>query len=162
MTAFVVDTNVPVVANGQHSEASLGCQLACIRKLREIQKGGVIVIDQDMEILSEYRLHLSFSGEPGVGDEFFRWLWDVQGVSDHCEKVQLTTRGDGDDYEEFPENEELRGFDTKDRKFAAVAFASPLDPPVLNAVDSDWWIHREALNKVGLRIVFVCPDVFQD
>ena len=160
MSAFVVDTNVPVVANGQHPQAGLRCQLACIQRLIKIKESGVVVLDQGMDILEEYRGYLSFSGEPGVGDEFFRWLWDVQGLPDHCEKVPLTPRGGAGDYEEFPENGRLGGFHIKDRKFVAVALTSALDPTVLNAVDSDWWIHRVALTRAGIRIEFVCPEVF--
>lgn len=40
----VIDTNVLLVANNQHSEASIECVEECIRRLSEIQKQGVVVL----------------------------------------------------------------------------------------------------------------------
>jgi hypothetical protein len=54
----------------------------------------------------------------------------------------------------------LSSFDPSDQKFAAVAIASGENPDVLNAVDSDWWIHRVALAASGVRVTFLCPERF--
>jgi hypothetical protein len=40
----------------------------------------------------------------------------------------------------------------------AVAVASGESPPILNAVDSDWWNHREALVESGFVVDFLCPQ----
>lgn len=66
------------------------------------------------------------------------------------------------DFEEFPGDEELADFDRQDRKFVAVALTSVNDPTILNAVDSDWWDHLEALNNNGVKVEFLCPEQFDD
>ena len=42
------------------------------------------------------------------------------------------------------------------QKFVAVALASGAHPPILNAVDSDWWNHRAALADAGVTCEFLC------
>ena len=41
----VIDTNVLLVANGQHADVSPGCVAACVERLQAMQSGGVTVID---------------------------------------------------------------------------------------------------------------------
>ena len=60
---------------------------------------------------------------------------------------------------EFPDDPELEKFDQSDRKFVAVALATPDQPPIVNAVDSDWLEFYEPLVKNGIKIQFLCPDV---
>jgi hypothetical protein len=161
--AFVIDTNVPVVANRRAPQASERRVLACINKLMEVQSDGRLVLDDKSLILNEYLRNLSPKGQPGVGDAFFKWLWLNQGNPDLCERVEVHTRGQADDdFEEFPEDPALAGFDRGDRKFVAVARASKSRPrpSILNAVDSDWWIHRHALKRHEIEIEFLCPEVF--
>ena len=70
MKAFVVDTNVPAVANGITPQTTHSCVLSCIGALREIQDRGIVVLDRSGRILSEYHSYLSPSGQPGPGDAF--------------------------------------------------------------------------------------------
>lgn len=161
MKPFVVDTNVPVVANRGASHATHSCILSCIAALREIQDRGVLVLDRGGRILSEYHRHLSPSGQPGVGDLFMKWVWQNQAVEERCEQVDITpVDGSEWDFEEFPRDAELDTFDRSDRKFVAVAVASQNDPEVLNAVDSDWWEHRHRLREHGVLVRFLCPQMF--
>jgi hypothetical protein len=44
----------------------------------------------------------------------------------------------------------------------AVALTHPDHPPIYNAVDSDWQIHQQALEKHGIQIEFLCPDCLKD
>ena len=44
------------------------------------------------------------------------------------------------------------------RRRRAVALGSVNAPEVLNATDRDWWDYREALERNGVRIVFLCPE----
>ncbi|GIV75830.1 MAG: hypothetical protein KatS3mg050_0224 [Litorilinea sp.] len=48
------------------------------------------------------------------------------------------------------------------RKFVAVALVHGGNPPILNAVDSDWWDYREPLTAAGVRIEFLCPEQFSE
>lgn len=159
--AVVVDTNVCVVANGRHDRAGPGCVEACIEALAQARRG-LVVIDDAMRILDEYRRNVDASGQPGVGDAFFRWLWSNQANRRRCRQVRITAATDDDEtFAEFPRDPELAGFDRSDRKFVAVALASGLDPHVDNASDSDWWIFRDPLEANGVRVRFLCPELMQ-
>lgn len=162
MSAFVVDTNVPVVANGRSEQADFDCVLACIDKLEEITNGGVVVLDDGMRILREYMDNLSMKGQPGPGDGFMKWVWQHQAVAERCEQVTIQpTPKDDHDFEEFPRDPALSDFDRADRKFVAVALASRRAPTVLNAVDLGWWTHLDALRAHGVRVEFLCPQCMQ-
>jgi hypothetical protein len=55
MNAEVVDTNVLLVANGQHSDISLECVINCARRLEELTRDKVLVVDDGYEIVREYQ-----------------------------------------------------------------------------------------------------------
>lgn len=158
MNSFVVDTNVAVVASRRAPQAGLACILACVDALEQVKLEGKIVLDDQFRILGEYMKNLSPSGQPGVGDAFFKWVWQNQANVERCERVAIHPRGnDGEDYIEFPSDFSLRSFHSDDRKFVAVALGSKNNPEVLNAVDQDWWDYRTALEHCGVRIKFLCP-----
>lgn len=163
MSAYVVDVNVAIVANGNKSpQADMDCLLACVNALKEIVGNGVIVLDNGMRILKEYQRYLSPAGQPGVGDAFMKWVWDNQGVVNRCERVVLTQIEDvEDEFLQFPDDPEMRGFDQSDRMYVAVALVSQKNPEILNAVDTDWWNHRIALERNGVRLRFLCPQHMQ-
>jgi hypothetical protein len=159
MSAFVVDVNVPIVANGRSPQADDDCVIACVGALTEIQESGIVVLDDGMRILDEYIRNLSMSGQPGLGDSFMKWIWENQAVDAHCERVRLTPRGgDPDEFAEFPDDSALAGFDRSDRKYVAVALKSRLNPEILNAVDRHWRDSRPALEAKGLRVTLLCPQ----
>jgi hypothetical protein len=147
----VVDTNVAIVANGRDTNATVKCQLACLTQLRKILEGGQIVIDDAGDILEEYRRYLSPSGQPGVGDRFFREI--LINFTSKVQRVHLEKKSDGS-YSDFLIDARLKAFDASDRKFAAVA--RKVAVPVLNATDSDWLDHREALADNGIVVEFAC------
>lgn len=158
--AVVVDTNVAVVANGNKTEqANEKCMSVCRGKLRQIQEGSLFLLldDRDM-IFEEYRKHLSPSGQPGLGDVFFKWLWQNRYNDEYCRRISITPHKCRE-FEEFPDDPCLTEFDRDDRKFVAVALASGSDPRVLNASDRGWWNYRERLGKHGVKVVFLCPEL---
>lgn len=157
---MVIDTNVPLVANGLHPPASDDCIRACTQVLSEV-RSGLIVIDDDGLILAEYKNHLSHRGQPGVGDAFFKWLWDNQANPHRCRRVPITYDAEcGRDFLEFPDDPDLHGFDHSDRKFVAVAIASGINPAIVNAADTDWHIFRTPLERY-VRISFICPELME-
>lgn len=159
-TAVVVDTNVAAVANGRHAKASPDCILTCIQALEAVCNGQLILLDDGMRILEEYRSHLSLAGQPGPGDRFMKWLWSNHTNPERCRLVPITpTSTDESDFEEFPRDPELSAFDRNDRKFAAVGLASGQKFIVQDASDSDWWHFREPLRKNGVTIEFLCPEL---
>jgi hypothetical protein len=159
MSFFVVDTNVPVVANGRSEQAGPDCVIACINALTEIRERGIVILDDSMLIIQEYMHHLSMSGQPGAGDFFMEWIWNVQADERHCKQVHITPcENDPTNFVEFPNDARLLKFHTHDRKFVAVALSSRCAPDILNAVDSDWADHFVSLIEAGLQINFLCPQ----
>ena len=153
MTAFVVDTNVAIVANGRTTHADAECQLTCVERLKSLVAGEVIAIDDRGLILDEYRRHLRLSGMPGVGDAFVKHVFNYQHRNERVRRVavtpsQVAQRG----FEELPEN----AFDPSDRKFLAVALVARA--VVLNATDSDWNEQRALLNRLQVHVHQLCPQ----
>lgn len=159
MPTRVIDTNVPVVANGGH-DSGPRCQLAAIGIIKDVTAGSGLVLDSGGRIFTEYQTYLSFSGQPGVGDEFFRWVHDYQWRQEYCTRVTLTpTAADPEDFVEFPSSTPgLETFDRADRKFIAAAVASGSQTEVVEATDSEWWECREALSAAGIAINFICEE----
>ena len=150
--AFVVDTNVAVVANGRQTHADLQCQVVCVKRLRSVVADEVIAIDDVGAILQEYKRHLNFSGGPGVGDVFFKHVFNYQYRSDRVRRVAITPSvDDRRGFEELPEN----GLDRADRKFLAVAVVARA--VLLNATDSDWVEHKALTETLGVQVDQLCP-----
>lgn len=151
--AFVVDTNVAVVANGRQTHADLRCQKLCVEKLRSVVADEVIAIDDKGAILQEYRRHLNFSGMPGVGDTFFKHVFDYQYREDKVRRTPITpSADDGRGFQELPTNR----LDPSDRKFLAVAVVA--NAVVLNATDSDWDEHKALTEALGVQVEQLCPQ----
>ena len=158
----VADTNVAVVANALSEQASEDCVEACAERLEEIMRGEVkLVLDDDWQILGEYAQNLHSTGTD-VGDRFLLWVLRNWRNPQQCDLVHITpVNGSKNKFEEFPPDPALEGFDPDDRKFIAVAVAHPERPPILQAVDSQWWDFRDAFHRNGVTIEFICEDDIQ-
>ena len=157
---WVVDTNVPVTANmalkpDEIPNELLKCVWACVETIDQVQKNGILVLDEGDEIFTEYRKNLSMRGQPGVGDRFMKWLHDNRWKFPASDRVAITK--DGNSYKEFPDHEALINFDNSDRKFVAVSNAHREKPAIIQATDSKWWGWKEALAEVGITVLFLCP-----
>ena len=164
---YVVDTNVPVVANlatshDKNDNIPLDCINACVEAIEHIVKKGGLVIDNKYEIYGEYRNYLALRGEPGVGDGFMKWVHDNQCQPEKVEQISITKSDNS--YKEFPEHDGLSDFDKDDQKFVAVANAHSVTdkPHIMQAVDSKWWGWKDALNQVGINVRFLCPDYVKE
>jgi hypothetical protein len=155
----VVDTNVPVVANGRSKQASPECVKACAVRLGELAQKGRLVLDDKWLILKEYMVNLRSSGQPGVGDAFLNWVLTNRCNPRLCEQIAITPKNSAKtDFEEFPADPALKDFDPTDRKFVAVAVAHPDRPPILQAVDTKWWEMKEPLLEAGVTVDFLCEE----
>ena len=153
MTVFVVDTNVAIAANGRNTHADDACRLACIKMLRTLVDRETVAVDDRGRIVEEYRPYLRWSGPPGVGDIFFKHVFDHQYRDRRVRRVALTDAADERrGFAELPPND----FDPSDRKFLAVAVAA--GAVVLNATDSDWAEHRTLTDELGITVRQLCPQ----
>ncbi len=168
---MIIDTNVAIVANDRDRIDGVGddCVLACIAALVSARENNVILVDDWGLILSEYGRNLSFAGQPGAGDFFFKWLWNNQANPRYCRRVPVTpveaghsnAAPDDPPLAEFPDDPALHGFDRSDRKFVATAIAVGEPAPILNATDTDWQHFRDALHRHGVTVEFICPGFIQ-
>ena len=159
-TEVVVDTNVPLVANGKADQAGWECEAACIQALRQVRGERRTLLDDKQLIIKEYRKRLSHSAQPGLGDAFFKWLWENQANPQHCRIVPVTVHADRG-LAEFPDDPRLDSFDPSDRKFVAVALTSGTRPKLLNATDTDWRHDRQALAENGVDLLMLCPELME-
>lgn len=151
----VIDTNVLLVANGQHDDVSTGCVVECVQRLQAMQRSGVTVIDDGFRILGEYQHKTRINPPKGVGDVFLKWLLRHAGNPGLVEQVALTEVA-ADCFAEFPDPALENSFDAPDRKFAAVAHAHPDKPPVWQAADCKWLDWWQSLSVRGVRVEFLC------
>jgi hypothetical protein len=156
----IVDTNVPIVANGD-SHMTPDCQTACITELLAITRGDMrVAVDDGGRIVDEYG-HKLRGDVQGVGHEFVKWIYAHQWDERYCDQVTITQNpesAEAHDFVEFPSSPALKRFDPSDRKFVAVAAAHPSRPRILEAADSKWVGLAAALETAGVRVEFLCLD----
>ena len=153
MRTFVVDTNVPIVANGCSPQADDQCRSICVGKLGYLMEQGMVAIDDKDAILKEYISKFSRSGGRSVGDQFFIHVINNQYDETRVQRVAVTPIDDERrGFEELPENT----FDRSDRKFLAVAVSA--GAVVLNATDSDWGEEQELMDGLGVKVEQLCPQ----
>ena len=153
----VIDTNVLLVANGDHADVSADCTIECVRRLQDMQAAGVTVIDDGFRILGEYLNKTRVNPPKGVGDVFLKWLLREANNTARVEQVTITD-APGECFVEFPDAALQPAFDAPDRKFAAVAHAHPNKPPVWQAADCKWLDWWPPLQAHGVRVEFLCVE----
>lgn len=153
----VIDTNVLLVANRQHNDVSEDCVSECVRRLLDMQRRGVTVIDDSHLILGEYKSRTHIKPPKGVGDVFLKWLLRNTANANRVELVRITET-QADTFTEFPNDDLQTDFDPPDRKFVAVANAHPQKPVILQAADCKWLKWWPALAAQGIKVDFLCPE----
>lgn len=151
----IVDTNVVLVANGQHQDVSDECVKQCALRLQAIMQHERIAIDDGFRILLEYQNKTQPKRGNRPGDAFVKWALRNSANRNRCDQVSLLEdreRG----FSSFPVDAELANFDDPDRKFVAVAAAHPKHPPILQAADCKWLDWNTALRRHGIQVDFIC------
>ena len=151
-----MDTNVAVAANGRNTHASPACQYVCVdflaRLVLEMPRTR-IVLDKLGLIFAEYSGHLTYRGQPGVGDMFFKYLHDHMHLDKKVELVPINQNTDeARGFDELPENL----LDKDDRKFLAAAIVAKAD--VINALDTDWYEKATFVASMGVSVRQLCPE----
>jgi len=153
---WVVDSNVAIVANGKANHASKQCELRCVEFLEAAVSDKlkyIVCLDLHGKIVDEYRSYLSYSGQPGTGDIFFKFLHDNMYGDKRVKLVSITpiddeTRG----FDELPVNT----LDPSDRKFLAVARVAKAK--IVNATDSDWHEQHALTKSLHVAVEQLCPE----
>lgn len=145
---FVVDTNVLIAANGRSTHADARLSAAAARFLVELMRSDDQFLEDTVDyVFDEYKNYMQFSGQPGVGDQFFRWYlqsrWDARRVM----RVPLNPSSPLTSYVPEP----LHSFDPSDHKWIAVYLAGNGDV-IVNATDSDWEESRDLLEEHAINV----------
>ena len=166
MDAVIVDTNVVVIANDMDDKRA-DCRDRCQDRLQQIvDQHEKVVVDDKWRILGEYDTYVDPNNRKGIGDLFIKRLLQNLGNPEICTMVHITSlAGNGTDFEEFPADNALVGFDPDDRKFIAVALAHKRDteqtPTILLAIDRGWLQFMDALENHGGSVDLICEDDMQ-
>ena len=133
----IVDTNVAVVASKDTDELSEDdpsreCVTTCVERLEQINNDEMkLALDSERRIIDEYRRRLESMNRFSMGFQFYRWVALNRENRDRCDLVPITpVDGLVNEFEEFPDDPGLEGFDDDDRKFIAVACAHEDHPPI--------------------------------
>lgn len=162
MDTVIVDTNVIVIANDTDDKRK-DCRDRCQNRLQQIRaQRETVILDDGWRIFEEYERYVKPNTRKRTGDLFVKRLLQNLGNPDICKMVHITpSAGNGNDFAEFPnEDEALRNFHKKDRKFIAVALAHQRDfeetPSILLAIDRGWLPFTDALASHGVNIDLIC------
>lgn len=155
MSVAVVDTNVVLVANGQHADVSPDCVKSCTLALQGVMRSGKLVLDDGFRILLEYQNKTQPKTGNRPGDAFVKWALNNRCNAKWVDQVTLQEH-DERGFESFPDDPELAAFDNSDRKFVAVSGAHPGKPSIAQAADSKWLDWAPALKRHGIALVFLC------
>jgi hypothetical protein len=150
-----VDTNVILVANGQHADVSPECVINCVLALESVKHSGTLVLDDGFQILIEYQNRTLPKRGNRPGDAFVKWALQNRCTPKRVVQVPLLEH-DERGFESFPSDPDLVNFDASDRKFVAVAAAHPDKPPISQAADSKWLDWAPALKRHGIEVMFLC------
>lgn len=156
MSAVVIDTNVLLVANRRHDGVSRPCIAACVERLLRTRATETVVLDDGRRIISEYARNFQPTQQPGVGDEFMKWLAQNQANVAKVHQVTLEETA-ADEFAEFPDAQLQAEFDPPDRKFVATSAAHADRPPIVQAADSKWVAWWARLEQHGITVQFPCP-----
>ena len=157
MNCSVVDTNVILVANGQHDDVSPECIASCALRLQSIMQSGKLAVDDQFRILLEYQNKTVPKRGNRPGDAFVRWALQNNANPSRVDRVELSENSERG-FETFPNDPDLKDFDPSDRKFVAVARGHADAPPILQATDSKWLVWSVALARHGVSVDFLCHD----
>ena len=161
MNAVIVDTNVIVIANDTDDKRA-DCRDRCQDRLQKIiSRPEKVVIDSSWRILKEYKRNTKPNTRKGIGDLFVKRLLQNLANPNICTIVHITPlAGNGTEFEEFPTDSALCGFDPDDRKFIAVALAyqkeSGQTATILLAIDRGWLQFTNALANHGVNVDLIC------
>ncbi|MBN2598127.1 MAG: hypothetical protein JXR82_15230 [Marinifilaceae bacterium] len=158
MTEYIVDTNVPLVAQGSAGHMSSNCVQNCADFLESLFNGHFrLVIDDGYHLITEYERQMQKSSQAHYGNRFLKWIYTYQ-ANPNKVKTLMINQLDEYNFKEVPQNLIEIGFDNSDRKFVAVAVANNYQAPIVQAADSKWIGWEDALKEEGISVCFLCKE----
>jgi Holliday junction resolvasome RuvABC ATP-dependent DNA helicase subunit len=158
MREFIIDTNVPLVAQGSAIQMSDDCVINCVDFLEDLFTNKIkLVIDSDYHLIHEYENQMRKGTRLDYGNRFLKWIYSNQANTHKIKTVEINQL-DEYNFEEVPPSLIEIGFDNSDRKFIAVAIANNNQAPVAQAADSKWIGWEEALINEGISVYFLCKE----
>jgi predicted nucleic acid-binding protein len=154
---FIIDTNVFIAANSKADHLSESEIDMCKEFVASLFSDTIISLDEQGEIFHEYFNYMSYSGQPGIGDTYVKFLWDRQSNRKYCEKVDVRKDEKGF-YKQLRKKKALQKFDLNDQKFIAVCVGSKNNPVICNATDSDWENNKTLLSEHNIRVLEILQD----
>ena len=164
MSAVIVDTNVIVIANDADDDDRKDCRERCQdRLMRILSHGEKVVVDDRWRIFGEYERNVKPNTKKGIGAIFVKTLMQNLKNPEICTMVHITSlAGNGTDFEEFPTDNALSGFDPDDKKFIAVALAHKQEtgqtPTILLAIDRGWLRFMDVLENHEVSVDLICEE----
>lgn len=150
---FVIDCNIWVMLDKPISALSRD-EIDCVEFCRDWMDGFIagescLVVDNQYLILKEYRQNVKNQQQSLAG----QYLGQLERQPrNRIVEVNITMV---DGCALVPNH--LMINDRSDRKYIAVALEHSAKPPIVNATDSDWEIHREMLAAGGIEVRELCP-----
>ncbi|HVU93727.1 MAG TPA: hypothetical protein VHE34_00820 [Puia sp.] len=164
MPEFIVDTNVPIVAQGDEHPMDLDCELACIEFIEQVLSNQhTIVIDDCFHVIREYQRKLNSKGQQKLGDRFLYWVLTNQANPSRVKQIPITqTDALGHEFAEYPASLHNINIDHSDKKFIAIAKANGQNSTIVQSSDSKWigWIQN--LFDEGILINFLCQGELEE
>jgi len=91
----LIDTNVLIAANGRDCpQVTPQCRANTIKFLQDFLKEGMIILDNQWLILTEYKHKVNVSGQPGIGDVFLKWILTNLTNPKHCQQILIHPLGE--------------------------------------------------------------------
>lgn len=161
MAEYIVDTNVPLVAQGTANQMSGSCEMNCAEFLEKLFQGHFkLVIDSNYHLIGEYEKKMNKGSQVQYGNRFLKWIYTNQANTLKIKTVEIE-QIDEFNFAEVPQSLIDINFDNSDRKFVAVAIANKNLAPIVQAADSKWIGWEEALTNEGITIYFLCKEELQ-
>lgn len=162
----IIDTNVLMLASGDvelADVARLKCANKCAEFIRDfIEKPlNIVVVDNDWEIITEYRNNIAtLKNGGGLAEAFLQKILHAICTSS-VELIPLDKIGEYN-YSNYPNNIRLQTFDKDDRKFIALSYSHPQHPPIVQGGDSEWYGIKQDLLDEQIQIIFLDEDYCRD
>lgn len=165
---YIFDTNIILVADRLQEDENISedCIQSCLQWIRKLLNKEIkLVIDGDGSnsngfIFAEYKKYYNKNDMQCIRSQFLKWIINNGASDEYVKKIPITPIKESDtEFKEFPNDANLKTFEGADRKFVATAISyfkqNKKHSPILEACDTDYIFHEEALMKY-VEVKLIC------